>query len=526
MRTFLMRRSQVTPASWFPNWPTMNALILQGAVSQHLLDATQHDKLADHEVYCVQGMNPTEGRLVSRRTNMLAIRALQAGKPMQTRFGLYMSVQQARKVLADSNMDVQFNLINSPTEGNPNWWLRRVNGAQIDAPFNALIFWMCNIARGAGLNSLLETYAQAYWRKWVALLNPSDTDHNLLELLSVFFQDDVHPRMQTPMRSGSTSTVLGPVVTDPDFEQNGVAENITDFGAGPTAGCRKWSEGILDFITWMEAHAPGRLWYGNSGEVGTHYYDGDGTPPLPMSGHPLYGRIPMGLQENACQFGLGIERGTSSYDYSGGGSLLHLSRLLAIHQLMLRPDVQSPAGRCAVIVHVATIDRTPVDADYEYARLAFCVALLNERCGLSLTINAERPLSLNESLLELGDPLSARSLGTLNQNTAGFTQRAADFISGVARFYWVRTAKALILLRGDSPTVGVWPSADAAIACTLPPPGVGMKYQRINEVYTNPLTGRSMRPQQPALNNGADIVGGLSPPMKPCHGLVLRVVPS
>jgi hypothetical protein len=387
----------------------------------------------------------------------------------------------------------------------------------------ALLFWLCNIARGGGLNAAGETYAQGYWRDWIELLDPSDEDHDLMSLLSCFFQDDVHPRMQTPMRAGSTETVLGPVVTDPDFEQNGVAENITDFGAGPTAGCRKWSEGILDSITAMEARAPGRLWYGNSGEVGTHYYDGDGTPPLPMSGHPLYGKLPSGLQENACQFGLGVARGASTYNYTGGGSLLHLSRLIAIHQLMLRPDDQVVSGRAAVVVHVATIDRTPTTNDYEYARLAFGVALLNARCGLSLTINADKPLSLNETLLELGAPLSARSMGTLNESTAAFTLRVANVGVGAARFYWVEFAKAIVILRGDSPSVGVYPSADAAVPCTLPSAGAGMKWQRINENYTNPLTERSMRPQQPSLNSGADV--GATILLRPYHVIVLRRVP-
>jgi hypothetical protein len=176
-----------------------------------------------------------------------------------------------------------------------------------------------------------------------------------------------------------------------------------------------------------------------------------------------------------------------------------------------------------VVVHVTTIDREPIAADFEYARLAFGVALLNERCALSLVIAAIRPLSLNETLLELGAPLAARTLGTLNQNTAGYTQRTANFSAGAARFYWAEFAKAIVILRGDSPSVGVYPSADAAVPCTLPSAGAGMKWQRINENYTNPLTGRSMRPQQPSLNSGADVGATIS--LRPYHVIVLRRVP-
>lgn len=360
---------------------------------------------------------------------------------------------------------------------------------------------------------------QAYWRKWRELLNPSDNAHNLTARLSGFFQDDTHARMQTPMSIGNGSTV----VTDPDLNDDGNAESITNFGSGSTAGCRMWCEGHMDSKAAMEANFPGFVWFANSARFPTDYYDGDGTPPLPLSGHPFYGKNDMGLQENIALAGLGITKSISTYNYTGGGSIYNVSRFLAVHQRMLRPNAQNTiTGIGCIVAHINTFDRSPTSADYEYARLAAAVALLNERVAISLSISASKPLSLDETLLELGAPTTTRSMGSLNENNVAFTVRAANFSSGVARFHWAVFAKGLVLLRTDSPSVGVYPSADSAVSCTLPTPPSGKKWQRINAAtYVNPITGRAMRGQDTTLNSGADVTA-IS--LKPYHAVFLRLV--
>lgn len=508
--------------SWFPNWPVMDVLVLQGDVAENLQDPAQWPLLADHSAFLFQGFYPTLSRLANRVTNISSIKATQTAG-WQTKFGVYMSFQQARKSILDGNTDVQINLINSATQGNQNWWLRRVNGQQIEAPFNPAQFWMCNIGRGGGVNSLGETYHEAYWRTWSELLDPSDAAHDLMAHLSFFMQDDVHARMQTPMTINNGATT----VTDPDIDDNGVADGITDFSSGPNAGCRKWCEGHIDSKAACESNFPGRVWFSNSARFPTDYTDSGVDPPLPMSGHPMYGRLTWGLQEGVNTAGLGITKSATSgasatYNYTGGGSTQHLCRLLAIHERMLQPDSQSDAGRACVIAHLNTVDRTQTAADYEIARLVLAVALLNERVGVSLSISASKPLSLDEQLLELGAPLAVRSMGTLNESTTVFTLRVANFSIGAARFYWAEFAKGLVILRGDSPSVGLYPSADAAVPCTLPSAGAGMKWQRINAAtYTNPVTGRAMRGQQTSLNNGADIT---SVSLRPYHAMFIRRV--
>jgi hypothetical protein len=505
-------------SSWWLNYPVMNLLTLQAGTALNLQDPAQHPLIADHDAFFFQGFNPTLARVANRCTNIDLILAQQVGQPIHTRFGTYTSFQQTVKdVNSDGDTRPNIDLINSPTEGNPNWWMRRVNGAQIEAPFDPQNYWMCNGARHTLKNSLNETYQQALWRKRKTLFNPSDDAHNLTRRLSFFFQDDVHARMQTPMSVNNGATV----VTDPDMNNDGIAESITDFGTGANAGCRIWCEGHLDSQAAMQANFPGFVWFPNSSRLPTDYLSGV-SPPKPLSLHPYYGKLELGLAETInLPFGIVFNAARTGYEYSGTGSLSNASRVLAIHAKMLKPDNQTVSGRAAVVAHINTLDRVLTAADYEFCRAILVMVMLQERIAVALCRWTTRAVSLNETLLEWGAPLATRSAGTLNETSVSFTMRAANFSSGSARFYWVEFAKAIAVLRGDNPSVGAWPSADAAVSCPLPSPGAGKKWQLINENYTNPLTGRSMRPQQPSLNTGADVT---TVSLKPFHAIVVRRV--
>jgi hypothetical protein len=152
--------------------------------------------------------------------------------------------------------------------------------------------------------------------------------------------------------------------------------------------------------------------------------------------------------------------------------------------------------------------------------------LLVERGGIMINQATNQLTSLDETLIDLGNPLSARSMGTFTDpnDPSTFTIRAANFSSGVARFFWAEIEKAIVVVRGDSPTTGAYPSADAAVSCTLPSAGAGKKWQRFNSTtYVNARTGRRTRAQDMALNSGLDVVGNAIS-LKPWHAqIVLRV---
>lgn len=177
-------------------------------------------------------------------------------------------------------------------------------------------------------------------------------------------------------------------------------------------------------------------------------------------------------------------------------------------------------------MHSSCNDRVPTSDDIEAMRFMSLASLLVERAAPCMSAGTGRLFSLDDLLVELGAPLAARSMGTFDLLTGNLTLRAPDFISGVAKFFWARFAKAIVIIRGDTPATGVYPSADAAVTiplASLPALGAGLKYQRLPPIYTNPNTGRTTRNQSPALNNGADVTSiGIA--LKPIHAQVLRIV--
>lgn len=502
------------PSEWWPNWPIMNCTILQGQIATTLLDYARHDELADKDYMMFQGSMMTPARLQSRSQAIDAIHAINPS----VKFSLYTGVQQTLKASTpDSNLYVQFELIASPTEGNPNWYVHRVGqpSSVVESYFDPLTLRMCNVARGAGLNSLGETYVQALWRKWDGLLD--DPTWNLKSRLASFFQDDYNAR--PPQMWASNGSIS---VTDYDFNGNGTADARADFSSATNAGGRMWAQGHLDSKAAMETRFPGRLLVPNFGQSFVDYLDGDGLPPLPISNHPFYQQFEVGFTESVNNQ-LGISKSSTAYSFSPG-SVSNLMRALAILQAWLKPDANNTiTGKGCIMVHATCVNRvTPTNDDYIYARFISALALLNERCAPCVQQTAALPLSLDETLLELGPPVATRSMGSLNQSNVSFTMRTADFSSGVARFHWAVFQKGLVLVRTDVPSTGAYPSADAAVSCTLPTPPAGKKWQRINAAtYVNPITTRAMRGQDTTLNSGADLTA-IS--LRPYHAVFLRLV--
>lgn len=524
----VIQQTTTAPAgneTWWPNLPIANISMLQGNSTFHLLDPNQHQAISEHDMYMFQGFNMlTPSRCATRKTNLAAIHALnQNGR--RTRCVLYVSQQQVHKVESDSHTSPMLALINHATKGNSNWWLRRVapSNAQIEAPFNPTLFWLVNMGRSGLLNSLGQTYHTALAKEYKALLDASDDAHDVLSELDGLFLDDSHFRMQMPMSTGNGSVV----VTDPDINEDGVAENIVSYAAGATGGSRMWCEGHLDHKAAIKAEFGNNfMYFPNGSEIGTYYYDGDGTPPLPISDMPMYQKLEMNLQEQLVRFGLGfgpLPTGTGTYQYNAGGSMLHACRIVHINRLMLQADNLSAGGRSWVVIHFSGPDRTLNQDDYEMCRFVAGFALVQERLAVAVNRAGIIPISLDELKLELGAPIGSRSMGTMNESTAGYTLRTANFSNGVGRFYWAEFQKALVVMRGDNPPVGSWPLTGAAVSCTLPSPGSGKKWQRINAAsYTNPITGLSMNNQSPSINNGADVGSTVS--MRPFTALFLRRV--
>lgn len=508
--------------SWWPNWPIMNCACLQGNANFHILDPSRHAELADKDVIIFQDFYPTESRKQTRVNVFAQIRAL---NPInRVKFLKYTMLQETPKVLptptGNSAPEISCALIADPVKGNPNWIVHRVgqtgNAGRVECNFDPASLWNCNMAvLAAGNNSLGENYATAFWKDWHALLT---TGVNLLPSLDGMFQDNFNARPPAMFQNnGATS------ITDQDYNADGTADTRTDFSAAVNAGGRMWSQGHLEGKARFEQRmGASMVLCPNAARFDGDYFDGQGQPPLPITNHPYYRQFDLTLDESVYLL-LGLSRSATGYSFTGAGSFNSLFRSYNVHDRMLKLDANNTrTGKSAVMMHALCIDRPTTNDDLAYARFISALCLLVERAAMCVMQTTFTPLSLDETLLELGAPVAARTMGTLNENTVSFSVRTADRTVGTARFYWSIFAKGMVLVRADSPSVGVYPSADAAVPCTLPTPPAGKKWQRINAAnYVNPVTLRAMRGQDTAINNGADVT---SVSLKPYHAIFLRLV--
>jgi hypothetical protein len=518
-------QQQATP--FWPNWPQMNAICLQGNISNTLLDESTHSMLADKDLVIIQSHYENTTRHTSRKAAIAAVRALQSA-PMRTKFYLYVlpsvSVKNFPATPGQNEKELTKELIESATEGNLRWYVHRVGGGTSQASRIEDYFdesgatWQNNVAaRTTDRNSLNEYFHQAYWRKKDQRLSITP---DLRPDLDGFFMDVSVVRPTPWWINDHTSTV-----NDADLDYDGVGDSRTSWAVGAGAGGRMWAEGQLLFKAEMESRFPGKYMIPNA-PWDQDYFDGGGVPALPMSNHPFYRQWEMPLDEVAnFSLGLRIATGGTTYNYTGGGSASSYYRAYYIQEKFVKLDEDQPEaiGKGCVLMHAHAIARAPISTDVEFMRTTTLMCLLVERAAHCIQQGGARAFSLDEQLVELGSPINARTMGTFNEITLNWPGlRTANQSVGVARFYWAEFQKAIVVCRLDNPTIGVWPSADAAVTCTLPPAGVGKKWQMLNASnYVNPITGRATRNQTPALNNGADVT---TVSLRPFHCALVRRV--
>jgi hypothetical protein len=482
--------------------------------------------LADKDVVKYQSHYPNTARNTSRRDAILAIRALQIS-PMVTRFFPYVVPSVSKKEFpptpGQNEAEIGKELIEDPTKGNLRWYVHRVGGGTTEAARIEDYFgqpgagtWQNNVAaRSTHRNSLNETFATAYFKEWDTRWAIAP---DLRPVLSGAFMDVAVSR-PTPWYQGEGTVV----VTDADLDYDGVADNPVGYGSGAGAGGRMWCEGQLALKAAFEARFPGKYMIPNS-PWDHELLDGEGAPPLPLSNHPFYRQweLPMDEVTNN-DLGLRIASGGTTYQVQGGSASGYY-RGYSVQEKFVKLDANMPTaiGRGAVLMHANGINRTPTQTDIEFVRTLSLMPLLTERGAPCVQLGGSRPFSLDELLVQLGNPLAARSMGTLNETNLAWSFRAANQSVGVARFYWAEFQHGIVVCRLDHPTIGAWPSADALVTCTLPNPGAGKKWQRLNAAtYVNPVTQRATRNQSPTLNNGADVT---TVALRPLHCVLIRRV--
>ena len=521
--------------SWFPNWPIMTAGYLIGNYTGNYGDTTNRVYTGELNILIAAWFYPTTTRFTPRAT---ALDFLKTNYPGLKIF-LYTGNDSTIKTITSAGSDAKEltkTLVEDATKGNPNWYLRRVNGQQTESLFDPTNFWEFNVAcLVAGLNSLGQRYDQAWVQRIWDAYQTSAYASNGANFFSTYFTgiyiDNFEARCQAVYVNNG-----GTLVTDIDFDGDGVADTLNDYSSGSTAGGRFQSEGNLQFKASTEAKF-GNLMIPNASRWPYDYFDGRNLkPPLPLSNHPCYGKWEVILRESSnLDFGLTRTSGTSTgLSYVGVDPLGTAFARMTIHERFLTTDAAARSGKACVLLEAYTPSRTNnafTLADYAFSRFHLCAALMMERTAHAVSSGKNIALPLDELFLDLGTPIGTRSMGTLNETTLGFTARSPDFTSGVAKFWWQRYTKGIVVLRLDPATQGVWPSADAAVSCTLPAPGTGKKWQMINAAtYVSPaiwpgpsgtLVTRAMRGQDTSLNNGADVT---TISLRPMTGAIVRLV--
>lgn len=507
-RYVIVRRAEQTTglANWFPNYPIMSIGMAQGPITDNLLDATQYQYIADYDVWAFQWSMPTVSRLTSRCAGIDGVWANQVGLGWRTQFLEYRNLNQTIKVAnpTDDPLDVGRQIVESPTEGNPNWYLKRPppNQATILEPnFSPAANRQLNPARGAGLNSLSERFSRAFHRQWRVRQDTGVPATDLHSRLAGHFYDNYNQRVPQ-IWTGTTTPI-----TDYDMNGDGTADSRADYTS--TGGSGRWALGHLDALADDQLVNPGFVEMVNTAEYDGDWINGVDSPPLPFSSAPHYQKLRLMLAESR-HLSLGFLAPQTNYNISGG-SLSRLYRGLEMQKQMLLLDPVPTIGKGSVVLHSNTFDRVTFNqTDYEYARLMLGLSLLIERCSFSITAGASRAVPLDDRLLYLGDPLTTRSMGTLNTTTGGFTPKAAMLTVGAALFWWVEFVNGIVVLRGDYPSgtgSRPWPSADPLVTFPLPPAGSGKKWILPPPNYENPQTGRSFRNLSPLINTGADVTG-------------------
>jgi hypothetical protein len=528
----------VANTSWFPNDPILDVCNCQGDITKNLMNDAEKDFCGERSVFMFQWFYPTNGRLSSRTTACSYIKTNYPGCHLI----MYTEVFETVKTVSspqNSAMEFLHDLIEGPN-GNLNWYLNTASGLRTECRYSPSTQWQCNgSVLVAGLNSSGQRLDQAYYPALWASFNGGSPANFASTYLDGLFVDNLEAKHPTLTVNNGQSTSGGiPVTQQADMNADGTIDVRNNYASNSvTAGGKYWSDGCLAIKATIEdVIGPTRLVMPNGARWTYDYFDGSGSnPPLPLSSHPYYGKWEMPMKETVSNdFGLIPNQSALTYSFNGGGGADLAFRRMTMQQLFLKPnDSDSVTGRCCALLEARAVNRATLGTtDYDYARFFLGCALLMPRVAFCVNVAAVRPMPLDELIVELGNPIGQRSMGTLNETNLNWTLRAPDFTSGAAKFYWAIFEKGIVVVRLDSPAVGAWPSADSAVACTLPSAGSGKKWQSINAAtYTSPaiykgvggtLVTRAMRSQNTTLNNGADRTS--TPSLKPFQAVILRRV--
>ena len=444
-----------------------------------------------------------------------------------------------------------YELVNSGSRGNTQWYLRDENGNLVQSKFssnNARMNWCLQFLDD---NSLGLNYAEQFFSEFFAQASVVNANGLFLDYVDFIFLDVAPPRGQEVYEySVSPLVEVRPDLnndgsSDDDLDGEEIPADITDEdGYG---GARMVRRGLVQWIpAFKNIWPPSMVLWRNSTRDGLDYSSG----PLGDSIHPLdqsafYQAWEGGVQENIMG-AIGISKNDSTLEYDLNFNQVEvLTRYNARVKANLLPEGSHPWGRFgshAIPLQFKMLNPNLLGGDwrtkdYEMARFITGITrLIGSMTALNIDNRFPFP-NMDEDVFPVGDTTDGLppTMGTLdpsvavNDTNADYTFRSPDFESGGADFYWQQynTAdglnKYIWVVRTDYAGSNVH-GYGSDVACELPDPGSGKKWVHIDVTSTVTNGIRATRAQDTTLNAGQNVNAGGSfgaIDRKPAHSQLL-----
>lgn len=521
-RAILAPQPATSTSSQFRNWPSMYVAWLQGNSTNGADVTAGRQAIAKTDVAVMQGA--WASKRATDYTNITAIKSIRSGIAL----GPYLDPCFWKDTAESSTDDYTRSVYDVVTAGNSNWRLRDTSGTGLAHRFAPANFRATNMAvHIAGTSGGLR-FSEALADRMESDLNDGSGDRR--SVYSFWGFDDMTPVDYPKYSGGSDAT--------PDYDADASGDDPQD-DTVPTGGGHKYRQGQAQFLTDFRAQFTNYAMFINT-DLGLPYAQSNPACPVrPITSIETYQAADACLVENVFTYRFRIaDHDTHSNDHiyplgaAAGSSEGWMT--LAVNEVVARTDAQSMWGKkmYAVYQNMAVNSSTsPTSADYDMARLLFAVCMSVEGAAYGAVMSgSDRPFWLDELAISFGNPMAARSMGTLDDSGAPvtFTLRSADFTGGSSeKFYWTEYQNALVVLRWDN--VGITPGSSnlgdgSAVLCTLPSAGSGYRWDRFDATsYVNPThSDLAMTSQDTTLNSGATNVTSVS--LKPYGAIFLRRV--
>lgn len=494
----------------FQNWPNARGAYLQSpsAGSNGLDNASVRPKIARLDIWIQQL------RFWMRSTDNTSIAAVKAIRDVPLLAYFDPRFTPDTDLTSDPPGGATFNYTASQTAGAPaNWRARNAAGQLLAYLFTSQPAFT-PASQVSGTNTAGRTFIEEVWTLLKNELQSGGGIDRWQYVDGVFIDDQNINDLKFRRISDDTAALC-------DFDDDNVADDEANY-AGATSGGQRLLAGIAynitaarsilgtDKIVMMNCDAPYQQLISSA-------------QPRPLSSTALAGTQDIGIVENILVTNLGMNASgdlLSYYDRSTFYQAVEQSNKL------VRDDATSLMGK-----RVSLLDQefptseggTPTATVLLAMRLVWGLGMLVEGAIYAGDQGSNKePAELDECNLKLGDPVSTRTMGTLNDtsNPSSFTVRAADITNGAGQVHYAEFANGLVVVRTDN--TGLTPGSSTlgggtALSFTLPSAGAGFRWDAPNAAtYVHPdIPTYAMANQDATLNNGATNVTSVS--LKPLH---------